>query len=375
MVTYETLGVRPLINAWGTVTVVGGSLMEEETLAAMAEAGRRYVVIEELERAAGAHIAGRLGVPAAFICSGAAAGMALAAAACMAGTDPALRAQLPDTTGLRNEIVTFRTMRTYYDQGLRLAGARVVEIGFAKRSERWELERALTERTAAVSYIIEHAHIGALPLETVIEIAHSRNVPVIVNAAAELPPVENLSAFAGMGVDLTIFSGGKDLRGPQSTGLIVGRADLVEACMFHSAPNHSIGRGMKVGKEEIVGLVNAIERYLEQDFEREMAQWEAQVAAMIDALSGSPHVTARRVCPSEPGIQPTGIPRAYVSWSRAQCGLNPEEAKKALLEQEPRVVVGTTATELVLNPQMLREGEEQIVARQVCRVLLGNEQP
>ena len=205
-----------------------------------------------------------------------------------------------------------------------------------------------------------------------LEIAHAHGVPVIVDAAAELPPVENLAAYTKLGVDLTVFSGGKDLRGPQSSGLIVGRADLVEACMYHSAPNHSIGRGMKVGKEEIVGLVNAIEVYLAQDFTGEMAQWEAQVAAMIAEIDEPPRLTARRVCPSDPGIQPTGIPRVYVSWARERCTLTPDEVKLALLEQEPRVSVGTTATELVLNPQMLRAGEEQTVARQVRRVLLGN---
>ncbi len=335
----------------------------------MAEAAGHYVSIEELQVAAGRYIAGQLNVAATFICSGAAAGMALAAAACMAGTDPALRAQLPDTSGLKNEIVTFRTMRSNYDQGFRLAGARIVEIGLAKRTERWELERAITGNTAAVSFIVEHAHIGALPLEEVLEIAHANRVPVIVDAAAEIPPVENLWHFTHMGVDLTIYSGGKDIRGPQSSGLILGQKELVEACAFHSSPKHSIGRGMKVGKEEIMGLVNALDRYLQQDFDQEMEQWESQVGYLVEVLSKIEGVTVKRVCPSEPGIQPTGIPRAYMDWAPDAATLNPDEAKQALLDGDPRVIVGTSATGLVLNPQMLELGQERIVAECIKRAL------
>ena len=371
MITYETLGVRPIINAWGTVTAIGGSTIEQPVLDAMNEAARQYVAINELHEAAGEYLAKRLGVPAAFICSGAAAGMALAAAACMGGTDPALRAQLPNTTGMKNEIVTFRTMRSNYDQGFRLAGASVVEIGMSKQTEEWELRRAIGAETAAVSYIIEHAHIGALPLEAVVRIAHETDVPVIVDAAAELPPPENLWQYTSMGVDLTIFSGGKDMRGPQSSGLIVGRTDLVKACAFHSAPNHAIGRGMKVGKEEVMGLVNAIDRYLNQDFSQEMSMWEAQVAYLLDELSQMSGISAYRVCPSEPGIQPVNIPRVYVDWNEEACKLSAQEMKLALLEHEPRVAVGTSRTGIVLNPQTLEPGEEQIVALAIQDVLRG----
>ena len=371
MLTYADIGIHPVINAWGTVTVMGGSTIPSEVLAAMAEAGRQYVPIHELQAAAGRYVAKRLGVEAAFVPSGAAAGMALAAAACMAGTDPAYRAQLPDTEGLKNEIVVFRSMRSNYDQAFRVAGANLVEIGMPKKTEAWELERALSSpQVAAVGYIVEHEHHGMLPLEAILEKAHVRDVPVIVDAAAEIPPVENLWKYAHLGADLTIFSGGKDIRGPQSTGLVVGRKDLIEACAYHSCPNHSIGRGMKVGKEEIMGFVTALDLYLKQDFYAEMAGWEAQVACVVEALSAIKGVTARRVYPDEPGIQPIWIPRAYIDWTPGVTQRSPLELKEKLLQSEPRVVVGTSATGLVVNPQMLEAGQERIVADCIKRVLI-----
>lgn len=366
---YSDLGVKPVINGWGTVTVMGGSTMPDEVSAAMVEASKSFVPVAELEEAAGKYVAKLLGVEAAFICCGAAAGMALAAAACMAGKDPYWRNHLPDSNGLKNEIVVHRVMRTYYDQGYRLAGAKVVEYGYPKRSEEWELEHAITEKTAAVGFICEHAHLGGLPLEKIVEIAHRRGVPVIVDAAAEIPPVENLWKFSKMGVDLTVFSGGKDIRGPQSSGLILGRKDLIEACAFHSCPNHSIGRSMKIGKEEIMGLVTALTLYLKQDFHKELEQWETQVADMIKILNAAKGITAWRVFPGEPGIQPTDIPRCFVSWTNEINQATANEIHDALLVSEPRIILGTSGNNMVINPQMLELGQERIVAEGIIRIL------
>jgi uncharacterized pyridoxal phosphate-dependent enzyme len=315
MVTYSDLSVRPVINAWGTVTSMGGSLMEEEVLMAMVEAGRNYVPIPELQEAVGHYIAKKLGVDSAFVCAGAASGMALAAAACIAGTNPSYRSRLPESDGLKNEIIMFRAMRFGFDQGFREAGAKIIEIGWPNKVELWELEMAFSNRTAAVAYIVESAYPGLLSLETVIETAHKKAIPVIVDAAAEIPPKENLLRYNKLGADLTIYSGGKDIRGPQSTGLIIGKKDLIEACVYNSSPNYSIGRGMKVGKEEIMGFVNALDLWLKQDFEKEMENWEEQVAIVLDELSGFQGISARRVFPCEPGIQPIWIPRVYINWS------------------------------------------------------------
>jgi L-seryl-tRNA(Ser) seleniumtransferase len=366
MITYKDLGVRPAINALGTVTEVGGSLMPEIVLNAMVEAGRDYIFIDELQAAAGRYIADRLGVEAAYISSGASAGMTLAAAACMGGQDPTIRSQLPDTTSVKNEIIVFRDMRTKYDQAFRVAGAHLVEIDWTDGSE---LETAISEQTAAVAYILEHAHPGGIPLDRIIQIAHARDVPVIVDAAAELPPVENLWRFSQTGVDLTIFSGGKDICGPQSTGLIVGRKDLIQACAFHACPNHSVGRGMKVGKEEIMAFVNALDLYLQQDFDREMVVWEDQISHIVESLSSIEGVSANRVFPGEPGIQPVHIPRAYIHWTMDVTDRSADEVRDALVDSEPRVLVGVIENYLVVNPQMLKKGQEEIVAEGIKRVL------
>jgi len=372
VVTYAELGIRPVINGWGTLTSIGGSTLPLEVLDAMAEAASQYVPMSELHEAAGCYIAERLGVEAAFITSGASAGMTLAAAACVAGMDPVHRAQLPDIQGLKEEIVVFRCMRSNYDQAFRLAGIKFVEIGMPKRTESWELERVISPNTAAVAYIVEHEYSGGLSLETILPIVHDRNVPVIVDAAAELPPVNNLWAYANKGVDLTIFSGGKDIRGPQSTGLIVGRKDLIDACVYHSCPNHSIGRGMKVGKEEIMGFLTALDIYLKQDFTMEMKNWEAQVAYIIDVLSAVPGLTAKRVMPSEPGIQPVCIPRVYVEWTSTLSKRNQVEIQQDLMEGNPRIAVGTSSNAIVINPQMLEENQEYIIAECIKRLFLND---
>jgi L-seryl-tRNA(Ser) seleniumtransferase len=260
-------------------------------------------------------------------------------------------------------------MRSRFDQALRVSGARLVEIGVPRSAELWELESALSARTAAICYIAENEYLMPLPLETIVRVAHQHDTPVIVDAAAEIPPLENLWSYTRRGADLAIFSGGKDIRGPQSTGLIVGSQRLIEACQFHASPNYAVGRGMKVGKEEVMGFVTALELYLAQDFGQEMARWEAQVAYIVDSLSTLPGVTARRVYPGEPGIQPIWIPRAYINWTPAVTSSNPEELKDKLMQGEPRVAVGTSATGLVVNPQMLAAGQEQIVAACIKRAL------
>jgi len=240
---YERLGVRKLINAEGTVTALGGCRMEPEVTAAMARASRHFVDLHELLIKSGAYVAELIGVEAALITAGAAAGLALATAACIAGDDPAYVQRLPDAEGKPTRVAIHRCHRNGYDQAVRQVGAELVEFGWIKETYPWQLE-----------------------------------------AAAELPPVHNLWRFARAGADLAVFSGGKDIRGPQSSGLIVGRKDLIEACTRHACPNYSIGRAMKTGKEEIIGLVVALERYLSQDREAEDAQWEAQVAHLMQRL-------------------------------------------------------------------------------------------
>ena len=255
---YERLGVRPVINAWSWVTVAGGSIMPAPVLRAMEEASRNFVDLHDLNRKAGEVIARLTGAEAGLVSAGSGAGMLLQAAACMTGADPAKVWRLPDTRGMKNRIIMHRSHRVSYDRNFRTAGAKLVEIGDMGVTEPWQLEDAITRRTAAVAYVFGPRKSGALSLETVVEIAHSRGVPVIVDAAAMLPPAENLTKFIRVGADMVSFSGGKGVMGPQSSGILCGRKDLIEAAYMNAAPNsQGIGRPAKVSKENIAGLVTA----------------------------------------------------------------------------------------------------------------------
>ncbi len=239
---YRKLGVRPVIHGSGTTTRYGGSLLRPEALEAMREASLALVNIDELNEAAGAAIARMLGAEAAFVTAGASSGLILQAAACIAGDDPAKITRLPDTRGMRNEIIIQRAHRFAYDQAYRVAGGVLVDIGLARRTQPYELEEAITDRTAAVAYLISPftSPPGILSLEQVVAIAHRRGVPVIVDAASMLPPRENLTKFLRLGADLVSFSGGKGIRGPQSTGILAGRRDLVRAASLNASPNQAL---------------------------------------------------------------------------------------------------------------------------------------
>lgn len=372
MSIYEQLGVKKLINTYGTVTRIGGSLMPPEVLEAMSEAANAFVDLDELLEKAGERIAEITGAEAAFITSGAAAGLAIATAACMAGTDPVKIARLPDTNGMKNEVIILKCHRFRYDQAIRQAGARLVEVGLADRSSPDEIEAAITEKTAAIAYLAESEGIrGSIPLKQMIGIAKAVGVPIIVDAAAELPPVSNLHKFTDMGADLVIFSGGKDIRGPQDSGLILGRKDLIRACALNSNPNYSIGRPMKASKEVIAGLIKALELYIKQDFNAEMETWESQVRYFVESLSGIPHISVRRGFPTEPGIQPTCIPRAYVDLDEDGLGMTRDKLVEQLRAGDPGIAVGESPTGIVLNPQMLNEGEEEIVVSKLRDILVG----
>ena len=370
MTIYEELGVTRVINASGPFTRVGGSLMPSEVLAAMAEASRAFVSIDRLLQKAGEHIAELIGVEAGFITSGAAAGLAVATAACMAGEDPTRAVQLPDTTGLRDEVIMLRSHRIQYDQVIRVAGARVVDVGFTDFTPRDHLQAAITDRTAAVVYVAKREPVsGSLPLEQVVDAAHGADVPVIVDAADELPPVSNLRSFLDRGADLAVFSGGKDISGPQSSGLVLGRRDFIRACAVHACPNHGIGRAMKAGKEEIAGLLKAVELYVEQDFDEEMKHWEEQRDYLVSELSHLPDVRVGvyKALPGEPGS--FYLPAAHVALDEEELGTTQEEVVQELWAGNPAIAVDSRPTGIVLHAQMLKQGEEKAIVSQLRRIL------
>ncbi len=370
MSIYDELGVRPIINASATLTRLGGSVMPPEVVAAMADAAKHFVNLEELQRAVGERLAEMTHNEAAYVATGAAAGLVLATAACVAGTDPAAVAQLPDCTGLKNEVIIHKSHRNGYDHGVRQVGVKMVEIGMATHTAPWELEHAINDKTAAIfwfqSAMTGH---GDLPLETVIEIANRHGVPVVVDAAAQVPPVDNLWRYTQMGAALAIFSGGKDLHGPQASGLVVGRKDLIEAIRVNGSPNHSIGRPMKVGKEEMVGLLTAVKLYLARDHEARASQDDEVVMGWCGELNRVPGVHAERSFPNEAG-QP--LPRAKVIIDPAKAGMSRDEVAHALRTGTPAIEVSTGGSDaLYLNPMTLNDGEEQIVLDRLLAILKG----
>ena len=360
---YQELGLQDVIVATGNFTELGGSLMPEEVLEAMRAAARSFVNIQALHERAGQVIADLTGAEAGYVTSGAAAGLALGTAACITGSDPAAIYQLPDTDGLKNEVVIHKAHSNNYNRMFRLAGAKVKEVGYgAHRTLPWQLESALDERTAAVVYVVAQFLVSqtALPLPEVLRIARAKGVPVIVDAANELPPVENLRKFIEMGADLVIFSGGKDLQGPQPSGFICGRRDLIEACALNGAPNHGIGRPMKVGKEEIVGLVAALKRYVRLDHETRIASWEQKVALIVDGLADIERLCVSRVFPDYTGRP---VPRAWLTWDEETVSRSKQEVLDALAKGSPviRVLEEYAGKGLLIDPSTLLAGQEAII--------------
>ena len=306
---YEKLGVRRIINAAGTVTRLGGSRMAPEVMAAMTEAASSFVRIDELQAAVGRRIAELTGAEAALVTTGASAGLTLAAAACLCGDHFDRMDQLPDTSAMPHEIIVPRSQRHGYDHALRAAGATLVDVGVAERTrdpQPWEIEAAIGPNTVAIAFSV-----GFSPLELapVVEVARRHQLPVIVDAAAALPPKVNLWKFTSAGADLVVFSGGKGIGGPQSTGILCGRRALVASAALQmwdldflpelwtppawlipadlparGVPNHGIGRGFKVGKEELVGLWTALERFHARDEVAELARLDAIVDRLAERL-------------------------------------------------------------------------------------------
>jgi L-seryl-tRNA(Ser) seleniumtransferase len=360
---YEQLGVRPLINARGTHTRLGGSIMHPEVQEAMRAAAGSYVVLEELQAAASKVIARATGAEAGMVTGGAEAGLLFATAACMAGEDPIKIERLPDTTGMKNEAIIYRAHRNGYDHALRVAGATIVEVGYGSSTIPYQLEAAITDKTALVMYLMSPwSGRGALSLAQTCEIAHRHGVPVLVDAAAMLPPATNLTQYIADGADLVTFSGGKGLRGPQSSGILAGRADLIRAALKNGSPNHSVGRSAKAAKEDIVGLIVALEMYLERDHAADLRHWQEQADYMTSRLGDLPGVNARTLYDgrehTSPHTELTFDPETKV---------DAHELVLAMENAEPRVFLfepnGPTAlpNSIIINTMVMQPGEERVI--------------
>ena len=362
---YRALGIRPVINAYATVTKYGGSLMPPAVIEAMNAAAGGFVDLAQLQRRVGERIAELTRSEAAYVTCGAAAGVMLSAAACVLRHHPGAAQRFPQIAGLKNEAIVQRRHRNGYDFGVQQMGLRFVEIDSSAAA----LEDAITPKTACIFWFQGGMNSAAdIPLAEVIAIAERHDVPVIVDAAAQLPPVDNLWRFTEMGAALALFSGGKDLRGPQASGLILGRRSLIEPLHAVSNPHHGLGRVLKVSKEEMMGLLAAVERYLRLDHDERAAYCEAAVQLFCEGLNPLAGVSAERDFPNEAG-QP--LPWCLVTIDAARLGFDCDELVRAFLDFEPAIAVSPRSeTQFHLNPMTLNRGEERVVL-EACLALLG----
>ena len=366
---YRALGVTPIIHAAGTTTRYGGTKLRPEVMEVMNKAATVMVDMEELNRQAGKVIAEVTGAAAGFVSSGAAGGLILQAAACLAGSEPARMAQLPDASGLKNEIIIQTCHRFGYDQCYRAAGAKLVGVGDGRRCQPWQLEAAFSERTAAVAYLVSSFLTRrAVPLEQVCEIAHARGVPVIVDAASMLPPRANLRKFTAKGADMVIYSGGKGIRGPQGTGVLCGRADLIEAAAANASPHPFIGRGMKVAKEEVIGLVTALRIFVDEDEEQETRRYRRMGESVVDALVEIPGL---RVSVEQDDYD-YNVPTAAIRFTKEWDGPDQEQVLKRMWEGDPPIYLHTLGgpDQLGVEPTNLDEEDLHTVIRRLREVLL-----
>lgn len=370
---YDELGVRRVINAATTLTVVGGSLMPPQVLDAMREAARSFVDMHELQAAAGERIASLTRNEAAYVTSSCAAAMTLGTLAAITRGDPTAIGRMPRGAGLPTEVVIHATHRIPEDRGIELAGGRIVEIGNGDGTGEAELESALTNQTALVVWVAgSHLPRGALDLETTVRVAHSRGVPVLVDAAAQLPPSANLWRFTiEMGADAVAFSGGKALRGPQASGLLLGRRAFIEAVRANGSPYARLARPMKVGKEEIAGLVRAVELYLALDHEAQAREWSAIVDGWVRDLGGLQGFRAERHETNEAG-QP--VPRVRISVDEAGVGISAEELRQRLWNRNPRILVLPDDVDaFFLTPDTLSATEAASLPMQVRHAVSSDE--
>lgn len=370
---YARLGVKPVINAQSWVTALGGSLMAPEVLRAMQEASTAFVDLHALHLAAGELVARACGAEAGLVTGGAAASNVLMAAACMAGDDPSKIDRLPDSSGMKNEVVIFEGHRNHYDSNFEVAGARVVPWGFARTGKRYQLEEAITGKTCAMAWIAAPFMLDPMPLKEAAEIAHSHGVPVIVDAAAEVPPMENLTRFIANGADLVGYSGGKGIRGPQATGLLAGRRDLVAAAFQNylntRGTRAGVGRSSKASKEDIVGLVTALQIFMDTDHEAVWAGWRAGAQHIVDRLRDIDglHVVLEDGDPNRQG------PQAVIYFERDWGGQGPDAVRDALRAGDPAIHVGAGGYRDEINVVMtnVQPGEERLIADRLEEILSG----
>jgi L-seryl-tRNA(Ser) seleniumtransferase len=362
---YEAIGVKHVINATGTVTTLGGSLMPPEVIAAWANAAKYFVDLFDLQDKVGEQIAKLVDVEGAMVTTGAAGALLLGTAAVVTRGDRKLLQRLPDTTGMKNEVILQKSHHTCYDNQITDVGVKLIEVETPA-----DLKRAVNERTALMFFMNLADSDGLIQRADWVGLARHHKVPTLLDAAADVPPVERLSEYNKMGFDLVAFSGGKALRGPNDTGLLLGRKDLIEAAKRNTNPHcGTIGRMMKVSKEDMIALLAAVERFLRIDHQAEWREWERRLGVIEEALKGVPTLRCERVVPPIANH----VPHLLLSWDESRVRLTREDLTKALAEGEPPIhlgrVRGTGEHGILISVFMLQDGEERVVAERLRAIL------
>jgi len=360
---YAGLGVKPVINGVGVVTVLGGSIMPPEVIRAMEEASRFFIPLPELEKKVGTRVAELLHAPAAMVTCGAASAITVGTAACLSQGDPAKLRQLPNRDGIRYEVIQQKTHRSGYEHQMELCGAKVVTV-----ETRRELEAAINERTGMLFFLNKADPDGQIRSDEFVKIGKERGIPSMNDAASDATPKENLWKYTKQGFDLVIFSGGKALRGPQSSGILMGRKDLIDASYPAMSPFGGIGRGMKVGKEELCGLLAAVERYLKVDHQAEFKELESRVASIRGALKGIDGIQAERHVP----VIANEVPHVTVQWDESSKSLTSQAVIEKLLVGDPPIHVQRPGKgQLLISVWMMRGDEHKIVGRRLREIFVS----
>ncbi len=358
---YESIGVRPVINARGTFTIITGSQSLPEVKQAMAEASRHYVHLDELMEGAGRRIAEITQAPWAIVTNGCSAGLSHFTAAAIAGFNPERMQRLPDLTGLRNEVIIPTYSRNQYDHGIRMLGVKIIEI-----SDITQLEPAINGRTALIYILAGPKDDGPLGTAAIAAIAKAKNVPVLVDAAAEILTIPNV--HLGRGATAVAYSGGKCIRGPQAAGFLLGDKALLQAAWTNSAPHHAFGRSMKVGKEEIMGMLAAIEAWVKRDHQAEWRNFESRLTHIAGKIAAIPAVTSQLVQP--PAGLSNRTPHLRVEWDTSKLNLTGSQLARLMLDTEPRIVVANPSSNSInIVAYMLMPGEEKIIASKLYGLL------
>ena len=360
---YEELGLTTVINAQGTMTYLGGSLPRPEVEAVMALGAQHFVPIVELEVAAGKRICELLKLPPeydAIVTCGAAAGMQAGLAGILTGKNPKFIEQLPDLTGMKSEVIIQKSHRNPFDHQLRSTGAKLVVV-----ESREDVKRAINPQTAMMHFSNFANAQGEIKVEEWVKLAHENNIPAFIDAAADTPPVSNLWDFAKMGYDLIAFSGGKAIRGPQCAGLLIGKKEFIANALRNNSPHEdTLGRSTKVGKEEIVGMVKALECYLSDDHAALDKEWWRRLDAISGEVTRVPGVSTSFHVPDVANH----VPHMDIFWDPRKLSLSPQDASSALRKAKPSIVMEPTEGGLVMNSFMLKPGEEKIIAAQLVQL-------